>query len=117
MAVMILGPCRHFRDKIRAIHLGQTKSMSHRILIGLISASGILGFLRFGTDNRFQCLLPVANTPMIEYTLEFLANAGVQEVFLYGGAHSDKLEKYIKYVKEKLVLVLSQGALYSHSGF
>jgi translation initiation factor eIF-2B subunit epsilon len=34
---------------------------------------------------------------LIEYTLEFLANAGVQEVFLYGGAHSDKLEKYIKY--------------------
>jgi NDP-sugar pyrophosphorylase family protein len=33
---------------------------------------------------------------LIEYTLEFLANAGVEEVFLYAGAHSDQLEKYIK---------------------
>ncbi|KAL1852646.1 translation initiation factor eIF-2B epsilon subunit, GEF [Paecilomyces lecythidis] len=54
-------------------------------------------------ETRFQpftldtprCLLPLANTPLIEYTLEFLANAGVEEVFLYGGAHSDKLEKYL----------------------
>lgn len=44
-----------------------------------------------------QCLLPLANTPLIEYTLEFLANAGVEDVFLYGGLHSDQLEKYIKY--------------------
>lgn len=42
----------------------------------------------------------MANTPLIEYTFEFLANAGVEEVFLYGGAHSDQLEKYIKYVWE-----------------
>ncbi|PLB50219.1 translation initiation factor 2B, epsilon subunit [Aspergillus steynii IBT 23096] len=42
-----------------------------------------------------RCLLPLANTPLIEYTLEFLANAGVEDVFLYGGAHSDQLEKYI----------------------
>lgn len=46
-----------------------------------------------------KCLLPLANTPLIEYTFEFLTNAGVEEVFLYGGAHSDQLEKYIKYVE------------------
>ncbi|KAA8649789.1 translation initiation factor eIF2B catalytic subunit epsilon [Aspergillus tanneri] len=45
--------------------------------------------------DKPRCLLPLANTPLIEYTLEFLANAGVEDVFLYGGAHSDKLEKYI----------------------
>jgi NDP-sugar pyrophosphorylase family protein len=45
-----------------------------------------------------KCLLPLANTPLVEYTLEFLANAGVQEVFLYAGAHPDQVEKYIKYV-------------------
>ncbi|KAJ5949446.1 translation initiation factor eIF-2B subunit epsilon [Penicillium verhagenii] len=47
------------------------------------------------TLEKPRCLLPLANTPIIEYTLEFLANAGVEEVFLYGGAHSDILEKYI----------------------
>lgn len=46
--------------------------------------------------------MPLANTPLIEYTLEFLANAGVEDVFLYGGAHSDQLEKYIKYVDDAL---------------
>ncbi|PGH28397.1 translation initiation factor eIF-2B subunit epsilon [[Emmonsia] crescens] len=47
------------------------------------------------TLEKPRCLLPLANTPIIEYTLEFLANAGVEEVFLYGGAHSDQVEKYI----------------------
>ncbi|KAL4874517.1 nucleotide-diphospho-sugar transferase [Aspergillus karnatakaensis] len=47
------------------------------------------------TLDRPRCLLPLANTPLIEYTFEFLANAGVEEVFLYGGAHSDQLESYI----------------------
>ncbi|KAE8144365.1 translation initiation factor eif-2b epsilon subunit [Aspergillus avenaceus] len=47
------------------------------------------------TLDKPRCLLPLANTPLIEYTLEFLANAGVEDVFLYGGAHSGQLEKYI----------------------
>lgn len=33
---------------------------------------------------------------MIEYTLEFLANAGVEEVFLYCGNHTDQVETYIQ---------------------
>ncbi|EEH48837.2 translation initiation factor eIF2B catalytic subunit epsilon [Paracoccidioides brasiliensis Pb18] len=48
-----------------------------------------------------RCLLPLANTPIIEYTMEFLANAGVEEVFLYGGAHSDQVESYINASKWK----------------
>ncbi|KAH8887075.1 nucleotide-diphospho-sugar transferase [Thozetella sp. PMI_491] len=54
-------------------------------------------------QNRFQpfsvetprCLLPLANTPIIEYTLEFLAMNGVQQVFLYCNAHEDQIEAYI----------------------
>lgn len=42
-----------------------------------------------------QCLLPLANTPLIEYTLEFLAMNGVQEVYIYCGAHTDQVEEYI----------------------
>ena len=42
-----------------------------------------------------QCLLPLANTPLIEYTFEFLANAGVEEVFVYCGAHKEQVEEYI----------------------
>ncbi|KAJ5232053.1 hypothetical protein N7468_005009 [Penicillium chermesinum] len=33
------------------------------------------------TLDKPRCLLPLANTPIIEYTLEFLANAGVEDVF------------------------------------
>jgi len=40
-------------------------------------------------------LLPLANTPLIEYTFEFLANAGVDEVFVYCGAHKEQVEEYI----------------------
>lgn len=40
-------------------------------------------------------MLPLANTPLIEYTFEFLANAGVEEIFVYCGAHRDQVEEYI----------------------
>ncbi|KAK9776014.1 putative Nucleotide-diphospho-sugar transferase [Seiridium cardinale] len=43
-----------------------------------------------------RCLLPLANTPLIEYTLEFLAMNGVQEVFIYAGAHTEQIESYIR---------------------
>ncbi|KAL2134605.1 hypothetical protein VTI74DRAFT_11347 [Chaetomium olivicolor] len=42
-----------------------------------------------------RCLLPLVNVPVIEYTLEFLASNGVQEVFIYCGAHSEDIEHYI----------------------
>ncbi|KAI9676897.1 MAG: hypothetical protein M1817_006736 [Caeruleum heppii] len=48
------------------------------------------------TLERPRCLLPLVNTPIIEYTLEFLANAGVEEIFVYCGAHTDQVEDYIR---------------------
>lgn len=42
-----------------------------------------------------RCLLPLANTPLIEYTLEFLATAGVQEIYVVGSAHAEKIEEYL----------------------
>ena len=48
------------------------------------------------TAERPRCLLPLVNTPIIEYTLEFLASSGVQEVLLHAGSHSDQVEAYIK---------------------
>ncbi|KAJ9134761.1 eIF4-gamma/eIF5/eIF2-epsilon [Pleurostoma richardsiae] len=47
------------------------------------------------TVEKPRCLLPLANTPLIEYTLEFLAMNGVQEVFIYTGNHTDQIETYI----------------------
>ncbi|KAF2878088.1 heat shock transcription factor 2, partial [Massariosphaeria phaeospora] len=45
--------------------------------------------------ERPRCLLPLANTPLIEYTFEFLANAGVEEIFVYCGAHREQVEDYV----------------------
>jgi translation initiation factor eIF-2B subunit epsilon len=47
------------------------------------------------TLERPRCLLPLANTPLIEYTLDFLAQSGVQEVFFSAGSHTEQVEKYI----------------------
>jgi len=47
------------------------------------------------TLEKPRCLLPLVNIPVIEYTLEFLASNGVQEVFIYCGAHSEAVESFI----------------------
>lgn len=46
-------------------------------------------------QRLLQCLLPLANTPLIEYTLEFLDMNGVQEVIIYTSNHTDQIESYI----------------------
>ncbi|KAI1162743.1 eIF4-gamma/eIF5/eIF2-epsilon [Nemania serpens] len=51
-------------------------------------------FLPFSLDKP-RCLLPLANTPLIEYTLEFLVMNDVQDVFIYCGAHHEQIEHYI----------------------
>ena len=38
------------------------------------------------------------NRPLIDYTLESLENAGVEEIIMYSGAHADQLERYLEYV-------------------
>ncbi|OCT52984.1 putative translation initiation factor eIF-2B subunit epsilon [Cladophialophora carrionii] len=48
------------------------------------------------TLERPRCLLTLANTPLIEYTLEYLASAGVQVVYIYAGAHVDQVEAFIE---------------------
>lgn len=43
-----------------------------------------------------QCLIPLANTPLIEYTLEFLATAGVSQVYIACCSHAEMVENYLK---------------------
>lgn len=43
-----------------------------------------------------RCLLPLANTPLIEYTLEFLAMSGVADIYIYCGAHTAEVESYLQ---------------------
>jgi len=48
------------------------------------------------TSVKPRCLLPLANVPLIEYTLEFLAKAGVDEVYLMCCSHADQIQDYIE---------------------
>ncbi|KAK6460529.1 translation initiation factor eIF-2B epsilon subunit, GEF [Scheffersomyces coipomensis] len=48
------------------------------------------------TSVKPRCLLPLANVPLIEYTLEFLAKAGVNEVHLMCSAHAEQVQQYIE---------------------
>ncbi|ABN65195.2 translation initiation factor eIF-2B epsilon subunit, GEF [Scheffersomyces stipitis CBS 6054] len=47
------------------------------------------------TSVKPRCLLPLANVPLIEYTLEFLAKAGVNEVHLMCSSHAEQIQQYI----------------------
>ncbi|CCF56927.1 hypothetical protein KAFR_0B06310 [Kazachstania africana CBS 2517] len=48
------------------------------------------------TAKKPRCLLPLANVPLIEYTLEFLATAGVDEVYLSCSSHANQINNYIE---------------------
>ncbi|KAG0647048.1 eIF-2B GDP-GTP exchange factor subunit epsilon [Hyphodiscus hymeniophilus] len=48
------------------------------------------------TLEKPRCLLPLANTALIEYTLEFLAMSGVADIYIYCGAHTADVESYIQ---------------------
>ncbi|EGP86599.1 uncharacterized protein MYCGRDRAFT_73474 [Zymoseptoria tritici IPO323] len=52
-------------------------------------------FLPFTLETP-RCLLPLAGTPLIEYTLEFLGGQGVEEVYLYCGNGTERVEAYLK---------------------
>ncbi|CEP64588.1 translation initiation factor eIF2B catalytic subunit epsilon LALA0_S12e02366g [Lachancea lanzarotensis] len=51
------------------------------------------------TAVKPRCLLPLANVPLIEYTLEFLAKAGASEVYLMCASHAEQMSEYIEQSK------------------
>ncbi|KAL6400469.1 hypothetical protein AUP68_16178 [Ilyonectria robusta] len=71
------------------------ESKSEDVLQAVVLADSFQDRYRPFTIEKPRCLLPLANTPLIEYTLEFLAMNGVNEVFIYCGAHTDQVEDYI----------------------
>lgn len=48
------------------------------------------------TLERPKVLLPLINIPMIDYTLEWLASAGVEEVFVFCCAHAKQVTSYLE---------------------
>lgn len=54
------------------------------------------------TSVKPKCLLPLANVPLIEYTLEFLATANAKEVLLVCSSHATQINEYIEQSKWNL---------------
>lgn len=48
------------------------------------------------TVEQPRALLPLANRPLIDYTVEFLAVAGVQEIFVFCCTHSDAIRAHLE---------------------
>ena len=42
-----------------------------------------------------KVLFPLVNVPMLEYTVEFLAQNGVEEIFIVCVSHADQIEEYV----------------------
>ncbi|KND93038.1 putative translation initiation factor eIF-2B subunit epsilon [Tolypocladium ophioglossoides CBS 100239] len=71
------------------------ESKTEDVLQAVVLADSFQDRFKPFTVEKPRCLLPLANTPLIEYTLEFLAMNGVDEVYIYCGAHTDQVEDYI----------------------
>ncbi|CCH62613.1 hypothetical protein TBLA_0H03320 [Henningerozyma blattae CBS 6284] len=54
------------------------------------------------TATTPRCLLPFGNVPLIEYTLEFLAKSGVNDVYIMCSAHAEQVSTYIENSKWNL---------------
>lgn len=54
---------------------------------------------------EYQCLMPLCNVPLIEYTLEVLAVADVAEVFVVCTSHIDQIKEYFEQVASIFTMV------------
>ncbi|XP_065176116.1 translation initiation factor eIF2B subunit epsilon-like [Sycon ciliatum] len=53
------------------------------------------------TVQQPRALLPLANRPLIDYTLEFLVSSGVEEIIVVCRAHANLVRTHINTLKEK----------------
>ncbi|KAJ7530687.1 hypothetical protein O6H91_14G015100 [Diphasiastrum complanatum] len=67
----------------------------HVPLQAILMADSFAQKFRPITLERPKVLLPLVNVPMIDYTLEWLASAGVEEVFVFCCAHAKQVTTYL----------------------
>ena len=86
----------------------------------IVLADSFAKNFRLVTLEMPKMLMPLASLPMIEYTLEFLATAGVQEVFIFCCSHGEQIQRYVRDTQLerrlgtlKLHVTQAQGQCYS----
>ncbi|XP_052825505.1 translation initiation factor eIF-2B subunit epsilon [Octopus bimaculoides] len=62
------------------------------------------------TEEVPRVLLPLVNIPLIEYSLEFLAAAGIEEIFVFCSSHFNQIDEYLRdagwYKKSSLIVTV-----------
>merc|ERR1711884_211153 len=48
------------------------------------------------TENKPRALLPLANTALLDYTLEFLCSSGIQQIIVFCCIHADQIKAHLK---------------------
>ena len=73
------------------------------VLQAVVLADSFAKNFRPVTWTMPKVLMPLANVPMLEYTMEFLAAGGVQEIFIFCNAHADEVEVFDNNADDGLV--------------
>ena len=48
--------------------------------------------------------MPLVNTPMLNYTIEFLASSGMTSIYVLACSHADMIEEHVQYVMLRVVV-------------
>ncbi|GJP76699.1 hypothetical protein CLOP_g7168 [Closterium sp. NIES-67] len=75
---------------------GGVAEEAHVPLQAILLADSFAQTFRPITLRKPKVLLPVAGVPMMDYTLEWLAMAGVEEVFVFCCAHSTQIRAHLE---------------------
>lgn len=84
-------------QKLQAVLIADT--YDHYFLPLAFELPKVFGFSRFlsAPDVGVQSLCPLVNIPLIDYSIEFLAISGVQEIFLFYSQNQPKVEEYLRW--------------------
>ena len=86
---------------------GNDEDQRNQKLQAILLADSFKQNFRPITLERPQMLLPLVNVPMMEYTVEFLAQNGVEEIFIVCVWNADKLQEYVDSAKWSKGLTVS----------
>ena len=84
-------------DVLQAVVLADSFNKRFRPLsIQKPRVSTVLPSYWFPGNECSQCLLPVCNAQLLDWTFESLALAGVQDVFVVCRSHAEQIKRAIK---------------------
>ncbi|KAI0273684.1 nucleotide-diphospho-sugar transferase [Gloeopeniophorella convolvens] len=75
---------------------GKGEEEDEEVLQAVILADSFNKRFKPLTNERPKCLLPICNAPLLDWTLEGLALAGVQEVFVVCRSHAEQVKTAIQ---------------------